>query len=506
MAKHPSSPSASSPARKSPQPTPAGDAIDLSAAAAATTTTAASGPNASSSSSPPAGDAIDISAAPAVTTTVASGPNASSSSPPAGFVFMCSGATKPQCFSYRVLGLPRGRLDDVSRIRRGAALFLYDFDSKYLYGPYRADSDGGLALEPAAFQGRYPAQVKFTIDGDFMPIPESSVRSAIKENYSRGKFCPELTVMQVEKLRALFRPITVLPESAPSAEDRHYVDNRHPAPSGAYVPASGSHPTQPAISRHPDPSIAYLPPSGSHPTQPALNRHPDVCTAYLPPSAYQPTQPAAYVHYPSAYVPAQAAHLVPHEPYAHPYSHLPPPSAQFTAPAYYATPAGHPYQAGYESYNPSASAYHYAQASPSCYPYVQAQHLVSQHVPHPVYSTDPYFTANRDDPYRFDAVKSHYQETTSDRSAYGAAHENLQLVRQYGYTPSSETAAPEAATTNLGLVRSYGSDPSSATRVQSNVDGAAPTIYSYAGTPANTQAKNVVAPSVYIAAAAPAYL
>jgi hypothetical protein len=92
------------------------------------------------------------------------------------------------------------------------------------------------------------------------------------------------------------------------------------------------------------------------------------------------------------------------------------------------------------------------------------------------------------------------------RSAYGAAHENLQLVRQYGYTPSSETAAPEAATTNLGLVRSNGSDPSSATGVQSNVDGAAPTIYSYAGTPAITQAENVAAPSVYIAAAAPAYL
>ncbi|KAM0868785.1 hypothetical protein ACQ4PT_041119 [Festuca glaucescens] len=409
MAKHPSSPS---PARKSPQPRPAGDAIDLSAA----TATAASGPNASSSSSPPA-----------------------------GFIFMSSGATKPECFRYRVLGLPRGRLDDVSRIRRGAGLFLYDFDSKYLYGPYRADSDGGLALEPAAFKGRYPAQVKFTIDGDFMPIPESSVRSAIKENYSRGKFWPELAVMQVEKLRALFRPITVLPESAPSADNRHYVD-----------------------SRHPDPSTAYLPPSASH-----------------------PTQPAAYVHYPSAYVPgayvpAQAAHLVPHEPYAHPYSHLPPPSAQFTAPAYYATPAGHPYQAGYESYDPLPAAYHYAQAPPSCYSYVQTQHLVPQHVPHPVYSADPYFAANRDDPYRFDAVKSHYQETTSE----------------------SETAAPEAATTNLGLVRSYGSVSGSATEgtTQSNADGAASAIYSYAGAPATTEAGNAAAPSVYAVAAAAAYL
>jgi hypothetical protein len=40
---------------------------------------------------------------------------------------------------------------------------------------------------------------------------------------------------------------------------------------------------------------------------------------------------------------------------------------------------------------------------------------VPQQAPHPVYSTDNYFTANRDDPYQFAAVKSHYQETTSER-------------------------------------------------------------------------------------------
>lgn len=56
-------------------------------------------------------------------------------------------------------GPAAGRLPAVSRIRRGAALFLYDFDSRHLHGPYRAASDGGLDLAPAAFGGRFPAQV-----------------------------------------------------------------------------------------------------------------------------------------------------------------------------------------------------------------------------------------------------------------------------------------------------------------------------------------------------------
>ncbi|KAG8090610.1 hypothetical protein GUJ93_ZPchr0011g28329 [Zizania palustris] len=172
----------------------------------------------------------------------------SASSPsPAGYIFMCSGTTKPECYMRRCLGLPRRRLDAVSRIRRGAALFLYDFDAKHLYGPYRADSDGGLDLVPGAFHGRFPAQVKFTIDGDFLPIPESSLRSAIKENYSNGKFSPELALTQVEKLRTLFHPIIVMPESALL----HNVDDR--------------------IDRHPALPAEYLPPSASHPTQPATN-------------------------------------------------------------------------------------------------------------------------------------------------------------------------------------------------------------------------------------------
>ncbi|XP_066337168.1 uncharacterized protein [Miscanthus floridulus] len=237
---------------------------------------------------------------------------------PAGFIFMCNGATKPECYRHRVLGLPRGRLDAVSRIRRGAAVFLYDFDARYLYGPYQADSDGGLHLVPAAFHGRFPAQVKFKIDGDFMPLPESSLRSAINDNYVNGRFNPELTATQVEKLRALFQPITLIPESAP----RHDVDNRPPPPLGV---------------------DNWLPPPhdvDNWPPAPPL----------LPPSA-NPAQPPAYAHHPTPYIAPPDAHSMQPEAYPPPCPYLPP-----TAPGM-VTETGYGYGDGYEAYRPFHSAY-----------------------------------------------------------------------------------------------------------------------------------------------------
>ncbi|KAI5013522.1 hypothetical protein ZWY2020_035775 [Hordeum vulgare] len=348
---------------------------------------------------------------------------------PAGYIFICSGETRPECFRYRVLGLPRGRLDAVSGSGAAPRSSSTTSTPSTYTGP-TVDSDGGLALEPVAFQGRYPAQVKFVIDGDFMPIPESSVRSAISENYSRGKFWPELTFTQVEKLRALFRPIALSPVS--EAPPPHYVDNRHPTQSAAF----------------------------------------------LPPSASYPTQPASYVYPPSTYAPPQAAPLVPNNPYPRPDSHLPL-TAQYTVPAYYATTTAYPYQAGYQAYGPPPATYHYAQAPPLQYGYAQAQHYVP--------SSDPYYAANQNDPYRFDAVKAHYQETTSGRAAYGVPHEaaatNLQLVRHYGYAPGSEGAT-------------------GGTTPQPSAYGAAPAIDSFPGAPATSQA----VPLVHAAAAAPAYL
>lgn len=168
----------------------------------------------------------------------------------AGFIFMCNKMTKPECYRYRVFGLPAGRKHVVEKINPGSYLFLFDTDVKLLYGIYIATSSGKLRLEPLAFGQRFPAQVRFKIYKDCLPLPENCFKNAIQDNYQKdsNKFNPELNIRQVRSLLSLFRPLPVL-----STAPRHHILKQ---PSSLSLPPANDVFHQ--ISRPSLPEDAYL--------------------------------------------------------------------------------------------------------------------------------------------------------------------------------------------------------------------------------------------------------
>ncbi|MCO5612559.1 hypothetical protein L7F22_066827 [Adiantum nelumboides] len=148
-----------------------------------------------------------------------------------GFIFMCNGSTKPDCFKYRVFGLNEGKRSLVEQVRKGMRLFLFDVDLRLLYGIYVAASHGTYKLEQDAFGGGFPWQVRFSIQKDCLPLPEDLFQAAIKENYvDKRKFKVELTTEQVHRLVKLFRPLPNPVGRSPPRQRKSGLDQLDVAP------------------------------------------------------------------------------------------------------------------------------------------------------------------------------------------------------------------------------------------------------------------------------------
>ena len=87
-----------------------------------------------------------------------------------GFLFACTNKTEKECFERSLFGTERFYGPIVIRIRKGDLLFLNNLDSNSLYAVFKAISNGGFNIQPEAWDGKYPYQVKVEILGEKIEI------------------------------------------------------------------------------------------------------------------------------------------------------------------------------------------------------------------------------------------------------------------------------------------------------------------------------------------------
>jgi len=78
-----------------------------------------------------------------------------------GYIFVCTQNTEAECFERLLFGSSKAYGSPVLKIRKGDVLFLHNLDTNTISGVFRATSKGKLNIEPDAWSGKYPYQVKF---------------------------------------------------------------------------------------------------------------------------------------------------------------------------------------------------------------------------------------------------------------------------------------------------------------------------------------------------------
>ena len=89
------------------------------------------------------------------------GPSASARA--GGVIFLVSNETWPECWKRSLLGMQHKHRAKVCAIREGTTLFAYNFNERALYDGLYATSNGAERIDPSAWNGKFPFQVRFGV-------------------------------------------------------------------------------------------------------------------------------------------------------------------------------------------------------------------------------------------------------------------------------------------------------------------------------------------------------
>jgi len=104
---------------------------------------------------------------------------------PVGYVFICSSRTERECFERKLFAMPMSEWSWVSQVKKGDSLFLLNYQNSLLHGVFDATTDGTLNIEPYAFDGRFPAQVRVRRKMRCSPLDEIALLPLIKRGWIR---------------------------------------------------------------------------------------------------------------------------------------------------------------------------------------------------------------------------------------------------------------------------------------------------------------------------------
>jgi SAM-dependent methyltransferase len=90
-----------------------------------------------------------------------------------GFLFACTKKTEAECLERRLFAADRSYGPVVIRVRKGDVLFLNNLDTDTVHGVFEALCDGRFNIEPGAFGGQYPYQVRVRPLGCVLTLDEA---------------------------------------------------------------------------------------------------------------------------------------------------------------------------------------------------------------------------------------------------------------------------------------------------------------------------------------------
>uniref|UniRef100_A0A7S4B0C0 DCD domain-containing protein n=1 Tax=Chrysotila carterae TaxID=13221 RepID=A0A7S4B0C0_CHRCT len=122
-------------------------------------------------------------------------------------IFICDTNTEEECLSRRLLGLPKSQVSLLSKLTDTSRLFLFNVRTRLMMGVMQPSGAAGLDLEPDAWGGRFPVQVRYRVAAphtQVLSLPESALGEILRYRSTSARFDLLLRGRALERLLAMF--------------------------------------------------------------------------------------------------------------------------------------------------------------------------------------------------------------------------------------------------------------------------------------------------------------